>query len=112
MKEQQHLKKLEIFWNLLKTLNGHASYVLSLAVLPDNKLASGFDDKTIKIWDTKSGKELKTLNGHAGLTVQKLCFHITTQTTLNSITKRSSSSRILMTSFKNTNALVYQQVNQ
>jgi WD40 repeat protein len=39
---------------------------LSLAVLPDYTLASGSYDKTIKIWDTTSGKELKTLNGHTG----------------------------------------------
>ena len=35
----------------IKTLNGHTSYVNSLVVLPDDGLlASGSDDKTIRIW--------------------------------------------------------------
>jgi WD40 repeat protein len=47
----------------LKTLKGHESYVNSLAVIPDNTLASG-SYKEIKIWDTVKGIELKTLKGH------------------------------------------------
>jgi WD40 repeat protein len=35
-------------------------------VLLDNTLASGSWDKTIKIWDTVNGNELKTLEGHTG----------------------------------------------
>ncbi len=35
----------------LKTLNGHSNWVLSLAALPDNMLASGSSDRTIKIWE-------------------------------------------------------------
>jgi len=35
-----------------------------LAVLPDYTLASGSFDHTIKIWDVKSGKCIKTLEGH------------------------------------------------
>jgi WD40 repeat protein len=34
----------------LKTLNGHTNWIRSLAVLPDNTLASGSYDQTIKIW--------------------------------------------------------------
>jgi WD40 repeat protein len=45
-------------------LNGHTDWVLSLAVLSDNTLASSYEDRTIKIWDTTSGKELKTLSDH------------------------------------------------
>jgi WD40 repeat protein len=47
--------KLIKIWNLIsgeciKTLKGHTDWVKTLAVLSDNKLASGSDDKTIKIW--------------------------------------------------------------
>lgn len=44
--------------------NDHTNYVLCLAVLPDNTLASSSYDQTIKIWDIGSGKELKSLDGH------------------------------------------------
>ena len=33
---------------------------------PDGKRAvSGSDDKTLKVWDLESGRELRTLEGHA-----------------------------------------------
>ncbi len=31
---------------------------------PDGTLASGSDDRTIKIWNTITGQEIKTLTGH------------------------------------------------
>ena len=44
---------------------GHALAVRTLCFSPDGKfLASGSEDKTIKIWEFSSGRELKTLNGH------------------------------------------------
>jgi len=44
---------------------GHTGQVGSLAFSPDGKtLASGSWDKTIKLWDLKTGQELKTLNEH------------------------------------------------
>lgn len=44
---------------LRDTLKGHAQVVNSVAFSPDGKtLASGSDDKTIKLWDVATGKEL------------------------------------------------------
>jgi len=47
----------------LCTLTGHQDYIYCLTV-KDGMLFSGSHDKTIKIWDIKSGTELHTLNGH------------------------------------------------
>ena len=49
------------------TLRGHLRAVFSVAFSPDGKrLASGGSDKTIKLWDANTGKELHTLKGHLG----------------------------------------------
>ncbi len=47
------------------TLQGHSSYVNSVAFSPDGKyLASGSYDKTVKLWSVESQKEVTTLQGH------------------------------------------------
>lgn len=47
------------------TLTGHSAPVDAVVFSPDGKfLASAGEDKTIKLWDVKSGKELATLAGH------------------------------------------------
>jgi WD40 repeat protein len=49
------------------TLTGHSHWVLSVAFSPDGQtLASGSHDKTIKLWDVKTGKLRYTLRGHSG----------------------------------------------
>ena len=46
-------------------LEGHTSYVNSVSFSPDGKrIVSGSSDKTIRIWDATTGKELETLEGH------------------------------------------------
>ncbi len=56
------LEKMEIVNNVLR---GHESGVLCVAITPDGKkIVSGSRDKTIRIWDLETGKELKVLSGH------------------------------------------------
>ena len=50
---------------IVMTLIGHTGGVNSAAYSPDGKrIVSASDDKTLKIWDAKAGKELLTLKGH------------------------------------------------
>jgi WD40 repeat protein len=49
----------------VKRLEGHHSWVSSLAFWPDGKtLASASADQTIRIWDVSNGRLLRTLRGH------------------------------------------------
>ncbi|KAK3354053.1 HET-R [Lasiosphaeria hispida] len=66
---------VEAEWNAcLQTLEGHGRSVQSVAFSPDGqRLASGSDDETIKIWDTASGRCLETLKGH-GRSVESVTF--------------------------------------
>ena len=44
-----------------------ATSVQSVSFSPDGKLAlSGSEDKTLKLWDVASGKEIRTFRGHGG----------------------------------------------
>lgn len=56
-------------WRCLHTLTGHSgtlSSVNALAISPEsNTLASGTDDKNIKLWDLNTQKVLASLSGHS-----------------------------------------------
>lgn len=58
-----------VYWQNLAqipTLTGHLSEVNSLAFNPSGTtLASGSDDKTIKLWNLNNKQEIRTLKGHS-----------------------------------------------
>jgi len=51
---------------MYQTLTGHDDLVCCMIIVANGIIASGSNDKTIKIWDTKSGKCVNTLTGHHG----------------------------------------------
>lgn len=50
------------------TLRGHEKYVTCVDFAPDGKtFASGSFDKTVRLWDAETGKELAVLEGHTDI---------------------------------------------
>jgi WD40 repeat protein len=48
-----------------KTLRGHLDVITSVAVSPDGqRIVTGSSDRTAKVWDAASGREVLTLKGH------------------------------------------------
>ena len=50
----------------MKTLTGHTDTVRCLIESPGQKIASGSQDYSIRIWSIKTGDLLQILNGHSG----------------------------------------------
>jgi WD40 repeat protein len=52
---------------LLRGWGPHTGYVWSVAFSPDGRtLATGSDDRTVRLWDIKTHKQLTVLRGHGG----------------------------------------------
>lgn len=52
-------------WKLYRVISGHMGWVRSVAFEPGNKwFATGSADRTIKVWETATGKLKLTLTGH------------------------------------------------
>src|SRR5438552_744664 len=50
------------------TLRGHSAFIHCVVFSPDGtQVATASDDKTVKIWDSATGKDVHTLRGHTSL---------------------------------------------
>lgn len=50
----------------LKTLKGHDDHVVTCLQFSGNRIVSGSDDNTLRVWNATTGKHLKSLVGHTG----------------------------------------------
>jgi WD40 repeat protein len=62
-REQQPAAIAAVEWNV----KGHSGNVVSVAFSPDGKqvISGSSDDKTLKLWDVASGREVRTFTGHS-----------------------------------------------
>lgn len=60
-------QKIPAGFELLHTLRGHKNIIYEIAWSPDGRtLASGSDDRTIRLWDGETAELRRTLKGHKG----------------------------------------------
>ena len=62
-----------LFWILIIYMNKWWQIVYAVAVLSDGRVVSGSADKTLKVWDSVSGRCLQTLKGHTYVSEVSVC---------------------------------------
>ncbi|MGB3204679.1 MAG: WD40 repeat domain-containing protein [Crinalium sp.] len=66
IKEEETIKTNAQKWKLTRTIEAHHNYVNGIAISPDGEtIASASGDKTIKLWNLKTGELIRTLSGHS-----------------------------------------------
>lgn len=68
IQEEKPVNKVNILNpTLIAVLEGHTDWVMSTKISNDNQyIISCSNDKTIRIWDRKTSKQLKVIQGHKG----------------------------------------------
>ncbi len=68
------IKEKDNWPRCLRIIQGHTGSVFSVAISPDGRVAlSGSSDKTLRLWDLKTGECLSTLAGHTKM-VESVAF--------------------------------------